>query len=519
MKKQLFILTTTLLSLSGFAQNLILEDTIIACGSNNIILTSPNPSIMNVWTKDGEQENIIAPAMNVQSSGWYHLYSATSGINDVPLCMTFDLSNNWTGLINVPEGYMITDVQLAWWGTPNTNCANPTVSSCQLDVKTIVERGLLGRRNFQYFGGSFPDPCSGVYKSLFLKLLCSPFVHDSVYVAILPSLNLTPLSDATICDGEFISMSAPLITCDTNYITIDSLTLPSNNTIINSIALIQGREYRLKVKNAISFGGGSGNQFDGAYGNYPSLPAPNIRWRINGSEYGALNDFRPEPDGYNPSHEYSFYLLGDGNPLDLGAFDCCLGDNSGYYTFILQEIVKSEGCEMNYIWSNGTMGNSAIYSSSNSPEYLYISDGFVQCPLDTFYVYSGNSSSTLTETALDFYILNGQTYTQSGTYTQIIPNATGCDSTITLNLSLDFTGLQEFENSFTISPNPAKDQLNVLSPSGISENYFLLDEQGRIVLTGKLTGTTTTIDISKLAAGNYLLQVGEEQMPVRIVKN
>jgi hypothetical protein len=120
---------------------------------------------------------------------------------------------------------------------------------------------------------------------------------------------------------------------------------------------------------------------------------------------------------------------------------------------------------------------------------------------------------------LDSFTLNGQTYTQSGTYTQVIPNAAGCDSTITLNLSLDFTNLQELESSFTISPNPAKDQLNVFSPSGINENYFLLDAQGRKVLTGKLTGTTASIDISKLAAGNYLVQVGEEQMPVRIVKN
>ena len=243
--------------MSSIAQNLILEDTIIACGSSNIILTSPNPSNINVWTKDGEQENIIAPTMNVQSSGWYHLYSATTGLNDLPLCMTFVLSNNYTGLINVPAGYLITDVQLAWWGTPNTNCTNPVVGSCQFDVKTIVERGLFGRRAFQYFSGSFPDPCNGVQKSLFLKLMCSPFVHDSVYVRILPSLNITPLLDATICDGALVSMSAPLMTCDTTYITIDSLTLPVNNTVINSIALIQGKEYRLKVKNAVSYGGGS----------------------------------------------------------------------------------------------------------------------------------------------------------------------------------------------------------------------------------------------------------------------
>jgi len=82
------------------------------------------------------------------------------------------------------------------------------------------------------------------------------------------------------------------------------------------------------------------------------------------------------------------------------------------------------------------------------------------------------------------------------------------------------TGLTQLgQDSFQVFPNPATDQLNVLSPSGIGENYFLLDAQGRKVLAGKLTGTTTSIDISKLAAGNYLVQVGEEQMPVKIVKN
>lgn len=178
----------------------------------------------------------------------------------------------------------------------------------------------------------------------------------------------------------------------------------------------------------------------------------------------------------------------------------------------------------NYSWSNGISdGIPHVFTqidTGNSELILTGTDVNGCIGKDTVNVWVNSTSfSTLTETALNSYTLNGQTYTQSGTYTQVIPNAAGCDSTITLNLSLDFTGLQEFENSFTISPNPAKDQLNVLSPSGISENYFLLDAQGRKVLTGKLTGTTTNIDISKLAAGNYLVQVGEEKMPVRIVKN
>jgi len=61
-----------------------------------------------------------------------------------------------------------------------------------------------------------------------------------------------------------------------------------------------------------------------------------------------------------------------------------------------------------------------------------------------------NEASSLTQTALDSYTLNGQTYTQSGTYTQVVPAANGCDSTITLNLTLNFTGINELVNSTKI---------------------------------------------------------------------
>jgi hypothetical protein len=61
-----------------------------------------------------------------------------------------------------------------------------------------------------------------------------------------------------------------------------------------------------------------------------------------------------------------------------------------------------------------------------------------------------NAASTITQTALDSYTLNGQTYTQSGTYTQVVPAANGCDSTITLNLTLNFTGINELGTSTKI---------------------------------------------------------------------
>ena len=47
------------------------------------------------------------------------------------------------------------------------------------------------------------------------------------------------------------------------------------------------------------------------------------------------------------------------------------------------------------------------------------------------------STSVLTVNACSSYMLNSQTYIASGTYVQTIPNATGCDSTITLHLVIN----------------------------------------------------------------------------------
>jgi hypothetical protein len=182
--------------------------------------------------------------------------------------------------------------------------------------------------------------------------------------------------------------------------------------------------------------------------------------------------------------------------------------------------VLSGSGAVSYVWNNDIIDGEEFVPESTA-EYIVTGTDASGCiGIDSVNIYVNNTSaSTLTETALDSYTLNGQTYTESGAYTQVIPNAAGCDSTITLNLSLDFTGLQEIENSFTISPNPATDELTITTNTLLNESYILFDPQGRKVLSGTLTGTATELDLSKLASGNYLLQIGEKQMPVRIVKN
>ena len=125
-----------------------------------------------------------------------------------------------------------------------------------------------------------------------------------------------------------------------------------------------------------------------------------------------------------------------------------------------------------------------------------------------------NTTATQTVTALDTYTwpINSQTYTQSGTYTAVIPNSAGCDSTITLDLSLDFTGLEENSEGalFSVFPNPAQSTINVkLDIKLIGKVYSIYDNTGRVVLTGKVNSENTTIELGNLLGGIYMFSVGE----------
>jgi hypothetical protein len=129
------------------------------------------------------------------------------------------------------------------------------------------------------------------------------------------------------------------------------------------------------------------------------------------------------------------------------------------------------------------------------------------------------TSTTLNITALQNYVLNEITYSQSGTYTQVLTNAAGCDSTITLNLTLT-VGLDE--NSFvtcSVQPNPTDAIFTLVASEALYSNYVIQDAQGKVVATGNLTGTSTTINIDQVARGIYFLKVTEAAEAIRIVKN
>lgn len=77
-----------------------------------------------------------------------------------------------------------------------------------------------------------------------------------------------------------------------------------------------------------------------------------------------------------------------------------------------------------------------VYFSYNNNIYVTEGNEVWQLEFDNC---TNGSSSVITTTACDKYTLNGHTYVGSGMYTQRLTNAAGCDSIITLNLTINYS--------------------------------------------------------------------------------
>jgi hypothetical protein len=132
----------------------------------------------------------------------------------------------------------------------------------------------------------------------------------------------------------------------------------------------------------------------------------------------------------------------------------------------------------------------------------------------------GVPNSSQTQTALDTYTwpVNNQTYTQSGTYSDTLVNAAGCDSIVTLNLTLSYTGINELNASqLVVSPNPTKDNFSIsgLELLGTITSLEIKDAAGKVVKV--LNPTATNFSCVGLKTGVYFLEITSNKTD-RVIK-
>ncbi len=172
-------------------------------------------------------------------------------------------------------------------------------------------------------------------------------------------------------------------------------------------------------------------------------------------------------------------------------------------------------------WNNGVINNTPFVPTQTSSYILTGTDSIGCIGSDTVTVFvSESSSSSQTQTALDTYTwpVNNQTYTQSGTYSDTLVNAAGCDSIVTLNLTLSYTGINELNASqLVVSPNPTKDNFSIsgLELLGTITSLEIKDAAGKVVKV--LDPTTTNFSCVGLKAGVYFLNITSNKLE-RVIK-
>lgn len=188
-----------------------------------------------------------------------------------------------------------------------------------------------------------------------------------------------------------------------------------------------------------------------------------------------------------------------------GATDICAGEST---------TLTAYGGET-YLWSDGTTANTLTVGVAGTYQVIgYNAAGCNAMASATVTIWQPATTEFSIECPDSCYIWNGESYCQSGDYTQTLQTIYGCDSIVTLHLTTT-VGINDRENfNFKVYPNPTNVVVNV--ECAMNNTQFgdmklqLVDAYGRLVdvVETKCTSSLQTIqiDLSRYAKGVYFIK-------------
>ena len=237
---------------------------------------------------------------------------------------------------------------------------------------------------------------------------------------------------------------------------------------------------------------------------------------------GTKTEFNPPSfsDGVYLSTDNGDSWLFDG--LDLPITDV-VSDNNTYYAISGISVYSTQNMgnswdevvvsSINYGLTNLEKLNSIVVCQTPNNGIYYLNNGN-WVPFGAFGILGGENKTICQKQ-------NGSIFVGSSAYV----NANNGNITYVTNGVSKFIGNpaginenQVFSNSFVIYPNPTTSDITINSEKFSNEAYTLCDQMGRVVGSGKLSGTNTTISLSSLSKGIYLLKVAGDYEAAMVVK-
>ena len=206
-----------------------------------------------------------------------------------------------------------------------------------------------------------------------------------------------------------------------------------------------------------------------------------------------------------------------------GETDFCAGEST---------TLTANGGET-YMWNDGTTDAEFTVNMAGTYQVIgYNAAGCYSMESVTVNQWQPASSEFAITTNEDCYEWNGQSYCQTGDYTQTFQTIHGCDSVVTLHLTIE-TGIDNYamNANMNIYPNPTSDVINVQLTMNNEQTgnvaIQVFDVYGKMLEASNVVNThgtslQTRIDLSRYANGVYFIKVVSEGnvLAVRkVVKN
>lgn len=311
-------------------------------------------------------------------------------------------------------------------------------------------------------------------------------------------------SEFIIPNADFEPLVAPIISYTLNTIASSSLTTCIGTPILfNETTTPAGIE---------------GNRFYNwwamvDYFNIPSIDST-YKWYFGTGSPEASLTGNSTSYTYNTAGSYGVSLY------NYGGFWSYCNDSSNILINITQPIVNA-GNDLTicpgdaitltatgastYLWNNNVQnGQSFIPNNTGITNFQVVGTDLNGCTDIDSIILNVNqiTSSTINQAAIDSFIFNNAILTQSGTYYDTLIGSNGCDSMITLILTLEFTELNttNFSN-IKIYPNPTNGMIFIECDN--FESAEITDLFGKKIMSFK----NKEINLSELASGFYCLKI------------
>ena len=178
-----------------------------------------------------------------------------------------------------------------------------------------------------------------------------------------------------------------------------------------------------------------------------------------------------------------------------------------------------EACD-SYTWIDGN----TYTSSNNTATHTLINSVGCDSIISLDLTINESSTGTDTQTAVDSYTwIDGITYTMSNnTATYILTNNNNCDSVVFLNLTIKNSSFIDVNknNEIKLFPNPSSEKITIDLEGIEAMDVSLLNSQGKILLQKSGQFDEYDINLTSYTAGIYFLRIitSEGNKNIRFIK-